>query len=405
MAATSTAEPSAALLAGRPPPRPALFTRRRIRSAAWQTALAVALIAAGYFAHLNVTRNLAASGVAIDFGFLTREAGFDVSEQLVAYTPKDSYARVLFVGFLNTVLLAATTLALATAIGLAIGIASTSRNWLVRNLARIYIELLRNLPKLLILLALYIAMVRGLPLVRAAWTLPGGALLANRGLYLPWPEIPVGTVALSAIAVVWGAATRIWARVVKRHQDATGVRRPLALPAALGLVLATGFASAAGLVEVRWSMPALTGFNITGGAHLTVQFTALWVSLSIYHASQIAEIVRGGIISVDKGQREAAAALGLRPGRVLRLIVLPQAIRVIVPPLGNQYLNLIKNTSIALAVGYSDLVGVMNTAVNQTFRPVELMLVVMLVFLAINLSIAAALNWFAAWSRPPGKTA
>jgi general L-amino acid transport system permease protein len=405
MAATVTAAPPADLVAGRPPPKPALLTRRRIRSATWQTALAVALVAAGYYAHLNVTRNLAASGVAIDFGFLTREAGFDVSEQLVAYTPKDSYARVLFVGFLNTVLLAAVTLLLSSAIGLAVGVASTSRNWLVRNLARVYIELLRNLPKLLIVLALYIAMVRGLPLVRAAWTLPGGALLANRGLYLPWPGIPVGTAALAAIAVAWIAATWAWARAVKRHQDVTGIRRAVAAPSAVGLVLAVALAHAAGLLEVRWSMPALTGFNITGGAHLTVQFTALWLSLSIYHASQIAEIVRGGIISVDKGQHEAAAALGLRPSRVLRLIVLPQAIRVIVPPLGNQYLNLIKNTSIALAVGYSDLVGVMNTAVNQTFRPVELMLVVMLVFLAINLTTAAALNWFAAWARPPGKTA
>ena len=404
MAVTLPAEPLAAIPANRPAPKPAIFTHRRIRSAAWQTALAAALIAAGYYAHLNVTRNLAASGIAIDFGFLTREAGFDVSEQLVAYTPKDSYARVLFVGFLNTLLLAAATLLLSTGIGLAVGIASTSRNWLVRNLARIYIELLRNLPKLLVLLALYIAMVRGLPLVRAAWKLPGGALLANRGLYLPLPEIPVGASALAGIAVVWIAGTWIWARVVKRHQDTTGLRRPVALPSALGLAAAVAVAHAAGLVELHWSMPALTGFNITGGAHLTVQFTALWISLSVYHASQIAEIVRGGIVSVDKGQREAAAALGLRPGRVLRLIVLPQAIRVIVPPLGNQYLNLIKNTSIALAVGYSDLVGVMNTAVNQTFRPVELMLVVMLVFLAINLSTAAALNWFAAWSRPPGKT-
>ena len=404
MAATSPGEPFAEILADRPPPRPAIFTRRRLRSAAWQTALAAALIAAGYFAHLNITRNLAASGVAIDFGFLTREAGFDVSEQLVAYTPKDSYARVLFVGFLNTLLLAATTLALSTTIGLAIGIASTSRNWLVRNLARIYIELLRNLPKLLVLLALYIAMVRGLPLVRAAWKLPGGALLSNRGLHLPWPEIPVGGGAMLVIGGLWLVATVIWARAVRRHQDATGVRRPVAVPSAVGLAAAAVLAHGFGLLEVRWTMPALTGFNITGGAHLTVQFTALWLSLSVYHASQIAEIVRGGIVSVDKGQREAAAALGLRPGRVLRLIVLPQAIRVIVPPLGNQYLNLIKNTSIALAVGYSDLVGVMNTAVNQTFRPVELMLVVMLVFLAINLSIAAALNWFAAWSRPPEAT-
>jgi general L-amino acid transport system permease protein len=171
MAATTTAVETI----DRPPPKPALLTRRRIRSATWQTALALAILAAGYFAHLNVTRNLAASGVAIDFGFLTREAGFDVSEQLIAYTPKDSYARVLFVGLLNTLLLAATTLGLATAIGLAIGVALTSRNWLVRMLSRTYVEVLRNLPKLLIVLALYIAMVRGLPLVRAAWHLPGGA--------------------------------------------------------------------------------------------------------------------------------------------------------------------------------------------------------------------------------------
>ncbi len=401
MAATTTAVETI----DRPPPKPALLTRRRIRSATWQTALALAILAAGYVAHLNVTRNLAASGVAIDFGFLAREAGFDVSEQLIAYTPKDSYARVLLVGLLNTLLLAATTLGLATAIGLAIGVALTSRNWLVRMLSRTYVEVLRNLPKLLIVLALYIAMVRGLPLVRAAWALPGGALLANRGLYLPWPEIPVGGLVLVALVAVWLVATGVWARAVRRHQDATGIRRPLALPSLAGLAGLMALALSTGLVEIHWSIPALTGFNITGGAHLTVQFTALWISLSVYHASQIAEIVRGGIVSVDKGQREAAAALGLRPGRVLRLIVLPQAIRVIVPPLGNQYLNLIKNTSIALAVGYSDLVGVMNTAVNQTFRPVELMLVVMLVFLAINLSTAAALNWFAAATRPAGREA
>jgi len=397
------ATPTAVSTLDRPPPKPALFTRRRVRSAAWQTALALVVIAAGYFAHLNVTRNLAASGVAIDFGFLTREAGFDVSEQLIAYTPKDSYARVLLVGLLNTLLLAATTLALSTAVGLAVGVALTSRNWLVRVLSRTYVEVLRNLPKLLIVLALYIAMVRGLPLVRAAWTLPGGALLANRGLYLPWPEIPVGGAVLAAISAVWAVATIVWARAVRRHQDLTGVRRPLALPSLLGLAVALAVANLTGAVDLHWSMPALKGFNIVGGAHLTVQFTALWVSLSVYHASQIAEIVRGGIVSVDKGQREAAAALGLRPGRVLRLIVLPQAIRVIVPPLGNQYLNLIKNTSIALAVGYSDLVGVMNTAVNQTFRPVELMLVVMGVFLAVNLTTAAALNWFAVATRPVGR--
>lgn len=399
MDASTTATPPI----DRPPPRPDPFSRRRLRSAAWQIALALALLAAGYVAHLNITRNLAASGVAIDFGFLGREAGFDVSEQLIAYTPKDSYARVLLVGFLNTLLLAAATLVAATTVGLVIGVAMTSRNWLVRMLSRIYVETLRNLPKLLVLLVIYVAMVRGLPQVRAAWALPGGGFLANRGLYLPWPEFPSGAATLLAGLVLWLIATLAWNHRVDRLQDETGLRRPVALPALAGLVVLVGGLIASGLVVVAWSQPALKGFNIVGGVHLTVQFTALWVSLSVYHASQIAEIVRGGIVSVDDGQREAAAALGLRPGKVLRLIVLPQAIRVIVPPLGNQYLNLIKNTSIALAVGYSDLVGVMNTAVNQTFRPVELMFVVMVVFLAINLSTAAALNAFAAASRPVGR--
>ncbi|WP_165498094.1 amino acid ABC transporter permease [Siculibacillus lacustris] len=386
-----------------PRPRPSLFTRRRIRSAVWQTALAVALLTLGYVAHLNITRNLAASGVSIDFGFLAREAGFDVSEQLIAYTPKDSYARVLLVGLLNTLLLAATTLVAATVVGLMVGVALTSRNWLLRTLARVYVELLRNLPKLLVILAIYVLMVRRLPLVRAAWPVPGGGFLSNRGLYLPWPEIAVGGLALVLTLAVWLGATMVWARIVKRRQDLTGRRLPVALPSLAGIALALAALLGTGLLHVDWSMPVLKGFNIVGGAHLTVQFTALWVSLSVYHASQIAEIVRGGIVSVDRGQREAALAQGLRPLQILRLIVLPQAIRVIVPPLGNQYLNLIKNTSIALAVGYSDLVGVMNTAVNQTFRPVELMAVVMVVFLAINLTTAAALNWFAAATRPVGR--
>jgi general L-amino acid transport system permease protein len=402
MAATTTLRPTTdAPATDRRPPKPK-FTRRKLKRIVWQVAFAVALFAFGYFAHLNVTRNLAASGIAVDFTFLSREAGFDVSEQLIAYTPKDSYARVLLVGLINTLLLAATTLLLATVVGLAIGVASTSRNWLVRMLARTYIELLRNLPKLLIVLAIYLAMVRGLPLVRQAWVLPGGALLANRGLYLPWPDLARGGELLIGLFFFWLAGTIAWSRAVRRHQDATGVRRPVALPAAAALVGVVWLAQIFGLVVIEWSQPKLGGFNIVGGAHLTVQFTALWLSLSIYHASQIAEIVRGGIVSVGRGQHEAAAALGLRPGRILRLIVLPQAVRVIVPPLGNQYLNLIKNTSIALAVGYSDLVGVMNTAVNQTFRPVELMIVVMAVFLAINLTTAAALNWFAAVTRPVG---
>ena len=401
--ALASSLPATPLLASRPPPKQPRLTRRTLRSALWQLAFAALLIAIAAFAWSNITANLARSGITIDFGFLSREAGFDVSEQLIAYTPKDSYARVLTVGFLNTLLLAVLSLIGATVIGLAIGIGLTSRNWLLRLLSRLYVELLRNLPKLLILLTIYVAMVRGLPIVKAAWHIPGGGFLSNRGLYLPVPAIANGGWILLAALGLWLVGTLLWSRAVTRRQNETGERRPVLLPAIAALAAFLGGTIALGMVQLDWHSPELKGFNIVGGAHLTVQFTALFACLSIYHASQIGEIVRGGIVSVSTGQREAARALGLRPIRILWLIVLPQALRVIIPPLGNQYLNLIKNTSIALAVGYSDLVGVMNTAVNQTFRPVELMAVVMLTFLAINLLTAALLNGFGAATRLPGR--
>lgn len=353
--------------------------------------LGIALL--GLLAARNVSANLAAAGMEIDFSFLWQEAGFDVSESLIGYSPRDTYARVLLVGILNTLAAAALILVLASGIGLFVGIAMTSSNWLVRTLAGTYVELLRNLPKLLIVIALYVAMVRNLPHIRSAWTSPFGAMLSNRGLVLPWPIIEQGGQALSMAACLWLAGAFLWLRAARLHQDRTGKRRPVFLPVLAAAASLYAALDLTGTLHVTWSVPKLAGFNVTGGVSLSLQFTALVVALSVYHGGQIGAIVRGGIIATSHGQREAAQALGLDWLKTMRLIVLPQALRVITPPLGNQYSNLLKNTSIALAIGYSDLISVVSTSVNQTFRPIELMALVAAFFLIANLLISALVNW------------
>jgi general L-amino acid transport system permease protein len=372
---------------------PAPDWRSRLKALIWPALLIAAVALLGLIVMRNVSANLAAAGMEIDFSFLWQEAGFDVSESLIAYTSRDTYARVLLVGALNTLFAAAIVLVLASLAGLIVGVAMTSSNWLVRTLAHGYVELLRNLPKLLILIALYVVMVRGLPQVRAAWSGPFGVQLSNRGLFLPWPVFEHGGTLLGMATILWLAAALVWNRVARRRQDLTGRRPPTLLPflGAGAVVLAVLLLT--GMVRITWSIPALKGFNISGGMALSLQFTALVVALSVYHGGQIGAIVRGGIIATSTGQREAALALGLDWFKTMRLIVLPQALRVITPPLGNQYSNLLKNTSIALAIGYSDLLSVVSTSINQTFRPIELMMLVALFFLAVNMLISALVNW------------
>jgi general L-amino acid transport system permease protein len=383
------------------PPAPSL--RSRLLGLIPPLALIAAVTLLGWIIARNVSANLAAAGMEVDFSFLWQEAGFDVSQSLIGYSPRDSYARVLLVGALNTLIAAAVVLVLASLIGLVVGIAMTSSNWLVRTLAHFYVELLRNLPKLLILIALYVLMVRGLPHIRSAWTGPLGIQLSNRGLFLPWPTFDEGAGLLAATVMVWLAGGWIWARLARRRQELTGLRPPVLLPfvgaGAFGLWLLV----MSGAVAIGWSTPVLRGFNVSGGMALSLQFTALVVALSVYHGGQIGAIVRGGIIATSTGQREAAYALGLNWFKTMRLIVLPQALRVITPPLGNQYSNLLKNTSIALAVGYSDLLSVVSTSINQTFRPIELMAIVALFFLVVNMLISAAVNWVSHSYRLKGR--
>lgn len=369
----------------------------------WPMALCTVVGLLGWIVARNVSANLAAAGMEIDFSFLWQEAGFDVSQSLIGYSPRDSYARVLLVGALNTLLAAAVVLVLASIIGLVVGIAMTSSNWLVRTLAHFYVELLRNLPKLLILIALYVLMVRGLPHVRAAWSGPLGIQLSNRGLFLPWPTFDEGAGLLGAAVLIWLGGALIWGRIARRQQNLTGIRPPVFMPVIGVGAFAFWLLIMSGAVAIGWSTPVLRGFNVSGGMGLSLQFTALVVALSVYHGGQIGAIVRGGIIATSVGQREAAYALGLDWLKTMRLIVLPQALRVITPPLGNQYSNLLKNTSIALAVGYSDLLSVVSTSINQTFRPIELMAIVALFFLVVNMLISALVNWVSHSYRLKGR--
>lgn len=369
------------------------------RSFAIQLSLALILIAVSYIIVQNVRENLSAVGIRVDFGFLSGEAGFDVNESLIAYSAADSYGRVLLVGLLNTLELSVLCIFGSTLIGVVMGIVRAGNNWLGSRLALAYVELFRNLPKLLILLAVFVVMVNQLPVVRHAWDLSGGIYISNRAMYFPvliWAD---GMSFLLLGILAWVPAVFFWGRYVSRHQDLTGKRLPVAWPVAGSFLFIVFFVSVLFGIPYQFSIPVLERFDFVGGGRLSVQFVALAVTLSIYHGGQITELVRGGIQSVSASQIEAANALGLRQGQITRLVLLPQALRMIIPPMGNQYLNLVKNTSIGLAIGYSDLVSVMSTSINQTFRPIELMSITMMTYLAISLVVTALLNWFNARTR------
>jgi general L-amino acid transport system permease protein len=378
------------------------LTNREKRSFIIQLGLAMILIAISYLIVKNIHDNLAAVGIKINFGFLNGESGFDVNESLISYSASDSYARVLLVGLLNTLQLSIVCIIGSTLIGVVMGIIRAGNNWLGRRLALAYVEMLRNLPKLLILLAVFVVMVNRLPVVRHAWNIFDSIYISNRAFYYPkliWVDnmniVLVGT-------FVWLVAAVLWGRYVHHRQDLTGQRLPITWPIIGALLAMLLLTSTLFNIPYQFSTPILKGFDFVGGGRLSVQFVALALTLSIYHGGQITELVRGGIQSVSNSQLEAAHALGLRSGQITRRVVLPQALRMIIPPMGNQYLNLIKNTSIGLAIGYSDLVSVMSTSINQTFRPIELMSITMMTYLAISLVVTALLNWFNARTKIVG---
>jgi general L-amino acid transport system permease protein len=369
---------------------------RRLGNIAVQVALVVIVGGLFYAAAVNAARNLAAAHIASGFGFWDNTAGFDISQTLIAYSSSTStFGRAFWVGLLNTLLVAGIGIVLATVLGFTIGIARLSRNWLVSHLAGGYVELIRNVPLLLQLLFWYNAVLKTLPELHGSMTLPGGGFFNNRGLFLPRPQFAENFGYVLTVLLFGAIVTLILARWARRRQDRTGERFRIRW-IALGLIVALPllvFAAAGS--PLSFSFPNLGRFNVQGGVEILPEFAALVVALSIYTAAFIAEVVRAGLLAVPQGQAEAAQALGLRPGTTLRRIVIPQAMRVIVPPLTSQYLNLIKNSSLAVAIGYPDLVQVFTGSVLFiTGQAIEIVAVTMAVYLAISLCTSLLMNWY-----------
>jgi general L-amino acid transport system permease protein len=377
-------------LAERRPALPALPGSLLSRGVLIQAGLLAFVVWLGWSIVGNAQTNMAARGLQFGFGFLDRSAGIPIGEAMVAYTPANSYARALFVGLLNTLRVAVIGCILCTILGVVLGIARLSSNPLLRGLVGAYIEVIRNTP-LVLQLVFWQALMLQLPSVRQALNPLPGVFLSQRGMKIP---------ALVVDATFWTVAAVLAAGIVgwlmllgreRARQAATGERRSTLL-AGLVLVVAAPAAAAAafGGLTVEW--PELRGFNFQGGLTMSPEFVALLVGLTLYTAAFVAEIVRAGIQSVAKGQWEAARALGLPPGRIMRLVILPQALRVIIPPQTSQYLNLTKNSSLAVVIGYPDLVSIANTTINQTGQAVEVIAIFMAVYLIISLLTSAGMN-------------
>lgn len=376
-------------------PRLAVLYNPKLRGIFYQLVLLAILVWLGIEFALNAKTNLQAQKIATGFGFLDNTAGFGVNQSLIAYQESDTYGRVFFVGLLNTLVVSAFGIALATAIGFLVGVARLSNNWLIARLAGVYVEVIRNLPLLFQILFWYLAVLGALPAPRNAISVLDGVFLSNRGIAVPRPLFGEGSglvLAAFAIGIVVTLMLRFWAQA---RQEKTGQQFPLGRTAAgliLGLpllvMIAAGF-------PIGFELPQLRGFNFVGGVTMIPEFTALLIALSTYTAAFIAEIVRSGIQAVSRGQTEAAYSLGLKPGRTMSMVVIPQAMRVIIPPLTSQYLNLTKNSSLAVGIGYPDLFAVFaGTTLNQTGQAIEILAVTMAVYLVISLITSALMNWY-----------
>ncbi|MGD9944887.1 MAG: amino acid ABC transporter permease [Burkholderiaceae bacterium] len=376
-----------------------LLNNERVRGIVYQALLLAIVIGVGWYLVSNTLHNLAARQIQVGFGFIGREAGFEIAEKLVEYDASRSYGRAFVVGLLNTLWVATLGIIVATLLGTLIGIARLSSNWLIARLASAYVEVMRNIPLLLQLFVWYGVFTELLPPVREALSAGEWIFLSQRGLRYAWPAPAPGWTAaawalLPAIALAFGYR---W--LARRRQSQTGAQWPVAAPVAAIIIGLPLLAWLAGGAPTELDMPKLGGFDFQGGHTLSPEFLALVIGLATYTAAFIAEVVRGGIMAVPHGQTEAALALGLRPGQRLRLITMPQALRVIIPPLTSQYLNLTKNSSLAVAIGYPDLVGVANTVMNQTGQAIEAIAILMAVYLTISLTISVLMNWYNAHIR------
>ena len=369
------------------------LSRERVTGLIWQivvVGIAVAIVA---WFWSNALHNLSMRRISTGFAFLGREAGMPIADTWLAYSPKNTYLFAFLVGLINTLRVAVIGIVLATVLGTTVGIARLSSNWLLSRLAAVYVEVLRDLPLLLQLLFWYVLM-QGLPGARTAWQPIDGVYLSNRGLVLPSLPAEAGNLwVMASVAAGLVALYALRQRRVARHLLDGRSRRlwPYALALLVGLPALVSW-----VLGVSWTMtlPELRGFNFVGGLTLSPEYFALLVALVTYTSAFIAEIVRSGIQAVPRGQWDAAMALGLRRTFVLQHIVMPQALRVIIPPMTSQYLNLTKNSSLAVAVGYQDIVSIANTTLNQTGQAIEAIALIMLVFLTISLAISLFMNWY-----------
>jgi len=376
------------------PAQVSFYNDPRVRSVAYQAILCAVVAYLIYGAAHNASENLARANIASGFGFWGENAGFDISQTLIAYSAQGStYGRAFWVGLLNTLLVAGLGIILATILGFVVGISRLSRNWLLAKAAGGYVETIRNIPLLLQLLFWYNAVLKALPEIRDSIVVPGGAYLNNRGLYLPLPmsKDGLGWVGFTFLAgVAASIAFYVWAR---KRQERTGGQAPVLTVTGVLVVGLPLVVFALERFPLGFEFPQAGRFNIAGGIEILPEFAALLFGLSIYTAAFIAEVVRAGILAVSPGQTEAAYSLGFKPGPTLRLIVVPQAMRVIIPPLTSQYLNLTKNSSLAVAIGYPDLVQVFTgTVLNQTGQAVEVVAITMLVYLVISLATSLLMN-------------
>ncbi len=376
------------------PTAPAFWNNPSVRAIAYQVLLVGGVIAVGAYLIHNTLVNLERQGIATGFGFLNREAAFEIGESLIPYTPADTYGRALLVGLLNTLCVAGIGIVLATILGTIIGIARLSTNWLISKLASFYVETVRNIPVLLQLIVWWDILRVSAPGPREAWQPVPDVFISNRGVIYPVPIYDPVHLWVGAALVLGIVASVFVTRWARARQMATGKQFPVLKTNAALIIGLPLLVFVIGGMPLELDKPELRGFNFSGGHVVSPEFVALLVGLVVYTGAFIAEIVRAGILAVSWGQTEAAMALGLRRGLALRLVVLPQALRVIVPPMTSQYLNLTKNSSLAVAIGFPDLQSIANTTMNQTGQAIEGIALSMAVYLTISLLISLFMNWY-----------
>lgn len=378
-----------------PPAKPPVWNDPAWRALFFQVLVVGFVILVGVFLVRNTISNLERQGIASGFGFLGSTAGFSIGETLIPYHEENTYGRTFLVGLLNTIWISVWGILLASILGFFVGVARLSTNWMISKLSMVYIEILRNIPLLLQIFFWYFAVLRPLPGPRQSLSLGDGFFLNNRGMHFPNPVLEDDFYLVSAaivVSVVIFYFVRRWAHT---RQDKTGEQFPLVwvgVGILVGIPLLVFLAAGSPL---HFENPELKGFNFKGGSVMSPEFFALWLALSTYTAAFIGEIVRAGIMSVSHGQTEASHALGLRRGPTLRLVIIPQAMRVIIPPLTSQYLNLTKNSSLAAAIAYPDLMLVFaGTTLMQTGQAVEIIAMTMAVYLFLSLFISTIMNWY-----------